>query len=265
MMKSKIAIMLLGVWIAILVGPVDGQTTKLKPETAEAYESYFEVIETASAAMVRGEGAFLVSDENPRSRLRLRQGDIIVQNLTEDVEIPDGMVHDWHAAMFVPDVTADDVIRVLQDYDGHKDTYPEVVESRLLERDGNTFRYYHRLQKKQVLTVTLNTEHEARYKELVDGRWHVRSSATRIAEVKDAGKSNERELPVGEDSGFLWRMDAIWHLEERDGGVYAEVNALTLTRSIPAGLGWLIRPFIKNMPQESLEGLMQATRLAAKR
>ena len=40
-------------------------------------------------------------------------------------------------------------------------------------------------------------------------------------------------------------------------------EALTLTRDIPTGLGWLIEPFITNIPKESLEFTLQALRKAA--
>jgi hypothetical protein len=240
-------------------------TTKLKPETAEAYDRYIKAVEHEIEARNTGELPFLVSDKDPRSRLRLQQGEIIIQSLKEDIDIPNGIVHDWNAAMFVPGLTAEQMIGVLQDYDNHKDIYPEVVESRLLSRDGDTFRYFHRLRKKKVLTVVLNTENEARFEKIAENRWFVRSTATKISEVKDPGKANETERPVGEDGGFLWRMDAAWRLEESDGGVYAEVGAVTLSRSIPFGLGWIVRPFIESMPRESLEGLLQATRVAAKR
>jgi hypothetical protein len=36
-----------------------------------------------------------------------------------------------------------------------------------------------------------------------------------------------------------------------------------LTRDIPVGLGWLIRPFITGIPKESLENTLGSTRSAA--
>ncbi len=265
-MKLLESLFTMGFSVGSLAGSAHGQmTTTLKPETVEAYDRYVNAVERRIEAMNTGVLPFLVSDRNPQSRLRLQQGDIIVQNFEEDIDVPDGIIHDWHGAMFVPGITAEQVIQVLQDYDNHKNIYPEVVESKLLSKDGDTYRYFHRLRKKKVLTVVLNTEHEARFEKTAENRWFVRSAATKIAEVLDAGETNETELPVGEDGGFLWRMDAYWRLEEADGGVYAEVGAITLSRSIPTGLGWVVRPFIQSMPRESLEGLLQATRMAVKR
>jgi len=108
--------------------------------------------------------------------------------------------------------------------------------------------------------VVLNTEHDARYFPLDATRCYSRSCATRIAEVEHPGTPEERELPPGNDQGFLWRLNSYWRFEERDGGVYVECEAISLTRPVPAGLGWLIEPFIKNLPRESLANTLRETR-----
>ena len=148
---------------------------------------------------------------------------------------------------------------MLQNYDRHQEWYPEVIESKLLSHEGDVFRGYLKLRKEKVLTAILNTEHEARYSQVSDKRWTAKSYSTKIAEVEDG-----KELPVGDDSGFLWRLNAYWRLEEDDGGVFVECVSISLSRSVPFGLGWMINPIVKSMPKESLENLMQATRLAVK-
>jgi hypothetical protein len=40
------------------------------------------------------------------------------------------------------------------------------------------------------------------------------------------------------------------------------LEAISLTREIPAGLGWLIRPFVTSVPQESLSFTLSRTRAA---
>jgi len=93
---------------------------------------------------------------------------------------------------------------------------------------------------------------------------HSRSSALRIAEVENAGKSDEREKAPGDDGGFLWRMETWWRMEERDGGVYVQSEVASLTRNIPVGLGWLIGPFVTSIPRETLAFTLEATRKAVK-
>ena len=91
-------------------------------------------------------------------------------------------------------------------------------------------------------------------------RAHSRSTAVRIAQVENAGSRDEREKPPGDDGGFLWRMETWWRMEERDGGTYVQSESVSLTRDIPAGLGWLIRPFVTSIPRESLTFTLEATR-----
>jgi hypothetical protein len=177
--------------------------------------------------------------------------------------VPDGLVHDWMGAVFVPGATLAQTLAAVQDYDRNKYTRrPEVLDSRLLSRNGNDFRIYLRLMKKKVLTVVLNTQHEVRYYPLDATRCHSRSYSTRIAEVRSPGQSDERELPEGQGHGFLWRLYSYWRFEERDGGVYIECQALSLSRDIPTGLGWLIEPIIRELPRESLIQTLRSTRNA---
>jgi hypothetical protein len=79
------------------------------------------------------------------------------------------------------------------------------------------------------------------------------SRSTRIAEIEAPGTSRERAFPAGEEHGFLWRQNTYWSYREGDGGLYVEIESVSLSRSIPNGLGWAVRPFVQSVPQESLE------------
>jgi hypothetical protein len=152
---------------------------------------------------------------------------------------------------------------MVQDYDRHKDLFqPEVVDSRVLSRHENDFKIYLRLLKKKVITVVLNTEHEVTYTPLGKTRARSVSRSTRIAEVENPGKPNERELPPGTGQGFLWRLNSYWRFEERDGGTWVECEAISLTRDIPTGLNWIVQPIIRDLPKESLENTLSSTRAA---
>jgi hypothetical protein len=84
----------------------------------------------------------------------------------------------------------------------------------------------------------------------------------RIAEVVNAGESAEREKTPGDDGGYLWRMETWWRMQEGDGGVYVQSEVVSLTRDIPTGLGWMIKPFISSIPRETLKFTLEATRKA---
>lgn len=237
---------------------------ELKRETLQAFERYVRGVEGRLDAQLRSD-RFLWAEEQPSLLERVRRGEIAIQPLAGkgDLPLPDGLVHDWVGAVFVPGVTLAHAFTVIQDYDSDYKTHrPEVLASKTLSRNGNDFRIYLRLMKKKVITVVLNTEHEVHYHELDAARWHSRSYSTRIAEVSNPGRSDERERPPDTGHGFLWRLYSYWRFQERDGGVYIECEAVSLTRDVPTGLGWLIEPIIRQLPRESLENTLRSTRNA---
>jgi hypothetical protein len=255
-----VSILFLDVTSTILAQP----TTKLRPETIEAFNEYEKaLVEEFFTDIEKKEFPRFLLDE-PESRMVVRSGEILIEKGERTPKIPGGIIHDWLGAMFIPDVKVSDVVQLLTDYDNHKEYYPEVEASSLLSRDGNTYRGFHRLRKKKVLTVVLNTTHEMTVYPTDDRFEYALSFSKIIQEVKNPGSSDEHELPVGEDSGFLWRMDAAWILEQCDDGVMVELATTSLSRDIPWGLGWMIRPFVESTPREALEDTLQATRIAVK-
>jgi hypothetical protein len=239
----------------------------LQPKTVQAFDRYIQATEARLERQVNG-GTFLWVDETAARRDQARQGEVVVAPWTGhgEVHVPDGLIHDWIGAVFIPGATLGRALAMLQNYDDHHNIYqPEVIGSKTLSRQGDHFRIHLRLLKKKVLTVVLATEHDAQYFPLEGGRCHSRSRSTRIAEVVNAGKPGERELPPGNDHGFLWRLNSYWRFQERDGGVWVECQAVSLTRAVPTGLGWLIDPIIRQLPRESLGNTLRATRAAVAR
>ena len=82
----------------------------------------------------------------------------------------------------------------------------------------------------------------------------------RIAEVQNAGSPKETVLPPDTGYGFLWRLGSYWRFQERDHGVNLECRAISLTRDVPFGLGWIIEPIIQKLPKESLIKTLESTR-----
>jgi len=241
---------------------------ELKKETIDAFGGYLRAVEARVAEHTRPGGAFLWSGLSPDRLARVRGGDIAVEASRgkAEREIPGGLIHDWIGGAFIPGATLEATLAFVKNYDNHKNVYkPEVIESRILYHNGDHYKIHLRLMKKKVITAVLNTEHEVRYFPLDARRCHSRSYTTRIAEVEDAGEPGEREMPVGDDHGFLWRLYSYWRFEERDGGVYIECEAISLTRKVPTGLGWLITPIIRELPKESLANTLRQTRDALAR
>jgi len=247
--------------------------TELKPKTAQAFERYVEVTEAKMLEELRLGTSFLSVDrlaEPKRTELytKLRGGYIYLERLQtrnagEKIEIPDGLVHHWVGIVFIPGATLERVLSVIQDYDNHQVIYrPYVRRSKLLHRDGNDFRFSLQFYRKAIVTVVLNVEFQAHYEQTHPGRAQGRSYSTRIAEVADAGEPDEHEKPPDEERGFLWRLNTYSRLEERDGGVYFQLETIALTRQVPFALRWLINPFVERIPKESLSLLLNATRKA---
>jgi hypothetical protein len=253
-----------GLLSLVLVAACGASAAELKPDTAQAFDRYVRAAETRIDGRLHGRN-FLWADESPARLKAVRDGQVVTEPVVArgDVAVKDGLVHDWIAAVFVPGATLERALASVQDYDRDKVTHrPEVIDSKLLSRDGDRFHIYLRLMKKKVLTVVLNTEHDVQYFPIEGRRCHSRSYSTRIAEVADPGKKDERELPAGNDHGFLWRLYSYWRFEERDGGVYIECEAISLTRDVPTGLGWLIEPIVRQLPAESLVNTLRSTRNA---
>jgi hypothetical protein len=116
-----------------------------------------------------------------------------------------------------------------------------------------------RVKQKHVLTVVMDTEYAVTFGRMGTGRGWSTSRSTQITEIENAGTDKERALGPKEEHGFLWRLNTYWAYEERDGGLYLQIESVSLTRAIPAGLGWVARPFVESVPRESLEFTLRKT------
>jgi len=249
------------------------EPAKLRAVTTEAFERYLQLTEARNESELRRGTSLLWIDALPEVERAtayeaLKRGEVKMQKLStledgQTIKCPGGMIHHWVGLIFIPGVKLDNVLAVLQDYDHHSVYYaPDVERSKTESRDGDHFRAFLRFRRHKVITVVLNTNHDVRYFRDAPDRAHSRSSAVRIAEVENAGRSDEREKTPGDDGGFLWRMETWWRMQARDGGVYVQSEVASLTRDIPTGLGWLIGPFVTSIPRESLTFTLQATRKA---
>ena len=251
--------------LLVSLAALQAQAARLRLETAEAFEAYVAGKEQVLAERLSGRRSFLWVSEVSGGVRALKRGEVLVEPFhgKGDLEVPHGLIHDWVGAMFIPEARAGDVLATVQDYDNHKNFYgAEVVDSKLLDRDGDDYRVYLRLRKHKIVTVVLNTHHAASYGRLDSRRAYSRSYSTTIREVRNPGGRDEAELPVGQDHGFLWRLNSYWRFQQMRDGVYVECEVVALTRGVPWGFGWLIRPIMRSLPKKSLEQTLEATREA---
>ncbi len=176
-------------------------------------------------------------------------------------EIQEGLLHDWSAAVLIPGVSVEQVVNIVTSYDTHATTYaPSVIRSQILERDGHKYRVAMRMLAKNVLTAVLETEHQAEFAPIDDLRWWGRSRSISIREVDRPGHPEESLRPPGNDNGYLWRLRVYWRFEQTETGVIAEHRAISLTRSLPKALLWMLRPVLIALPRRSLSEMMRTTR-----
>lgn len=221
----------------------------LEPRTVREFEEY---LRSVDAQMVgRAAAAAAVSG--------------VTQGVTAHArgkEVRDGLVHDWSAATFIPGARKAQAVAVLEDFSRHPAIYPEVVEGRVEKREPGRIFGFHLLRKKKVLEVNLEARYQLEVLPSPPNRYASRSTALSITELENVGTTKEKRLPPGQDHGFLWRLQTYWILEETSEGLWMEVRSVSLTRDVPMGLGWAVKPIVKDLPRESLEALMAATRKA---
>jgi hypothetical protein len=259
-------------WLLVVALVTWAQASELKPNTAAAFDHYISVTEARHADDLRN-GHFLIIDglsdaSRQEAYGRVRRGEIYIEQLRlkEDgrsIPIPSGLVHHWAGLIFIPRATLPRVLAVLRDYDNHNQIYkPDVRRSQLLETRGNQSKVYLQLYRKSIVTVVINANFDVYYTILGPTRAVIQSSSTRIAEVEDADTANERELPVGNDHGYVWRLSNYWRIEQKDGGTYLQVESVGLSRTIPVMFAFLVNPLIKNIPRSLLSNVLNATRRA---
>jgi len=252
-----VRVLTLGVFLAASLAAVE-----LKQKTLAAFDRYVSQTQ-AQLDEGRKSGRLLWADRlAPARREELRRGGVLIDSLAgRDARAPDGLIHHWVGAVFIPGASMGQALALVQDYDRHEKVFrPEVIGSKLLRRTGDESEVFLRFFKKKVIAVVLNSNHLVRYHPLDGRRAYARSNMTRVAEVEEAGNPDGPEKPAGQDHGFLWRIFSEWRFEERDGGVYMECESVSLTRDIPIGLGWLVGPFVRSLPRETLANTMTAAR-----
>ena len=239
------------------------------PAAVAAYNSYVAVVETRLARQHRSQNGFLVAGPfTPQNEPSLRRGELIVEQLTPStgVGLPGAMLHHWRGTAFVAGAKAADFERLLRDFDAYPRHFsPQVVEAKVLSEQGDHLQASMRVRQRHVIAVVMDTAYDIAFGQLDAQHGYSISRSTRIAEIEAAGTSAERALTSSQEHGFLWRQNTYWSYEERDGGLTMQIESVSLTRSIPIGLGWAVGPFVESVPRESLEFTLRSVCNALRR
>ena len=251
----------------LLLAPVLANAAELKPETLQAWGTYVCATKMRMEERASGHAPFLWVDEGRDLAQRLRAGEVLVDPVGGDSPhtVPSGLIHDWIGAVFVPKAKLDDVMGVLGDYEHYKDFYRPmvVVKARLFEQTHDHQRVTLLMtQKAFSVTGAVETENEVHIAWLDTDRVYSLSTSIRAQEIADYGQPSEHLLPEDHGPGYVWRTFTVTRIEQRDGGVYVEMEMIAMSRSIPLAFRWLIQPLAERLPRNILLATLKDTRAA---
>jgi hypothetical protein len=264
---AAITVLLVG-----LTGAAQARATELTSEAARGFQTYTQHAEDRMQREIKSGAPFLWKDTLPEQQrheveAQLERGQAVserVENKDSPEKTPGAKIHHWIGTVFIPGATLKQALFLAQDYDEHAKYFqPQVLRSKLESHSGDDFKIYMRLKQTKILTVVFDTNHNVHYTYLDPTHAYSISRTTRVAEVEHPGAADEYTMPVGNDHGFLWRLNSYWRFYQTGRGVYVQCEAISLSRDIPTGLNFLLGHFIEGIARDSLEFTLRSTRTAA--
>ena len=253
---------------ALLILVLPACAANLKKETAKVWDDYVEAANTRARGYGSAGHHFLWADEAPERAAQVQRGEIVVAAVGPEVpkQVPSGLIHHWIGAVFIAKTTLDRALPVLRDYGRYKDFYqPGVIASKPLVLGGAEDRFSLLLAGKSPFRKsTFEGDYRSSQVQVDAQRRYTVAQTTRIQEIAEYGTPNQRILPEDEGTGLIWRLFSVTRFEERDGGVYVEIEAIVLSRDIPASLSWLVKPIVRRVAKASLATTLQQTREAVR-
>ena len=227
------------------------------PAAVSAFDSYVGAVELRLARQRSSQNAFLAPvASDPQSEARLRRGELLVEQITPSsaADLSSAMLYHWRGTAFVAAAKAADFERLMKDFNAYPQHFsPQVLQAKVLSQQDDRFQVSMRVRQQHVITVVMDTAFDVTFGRLDARHGYSISRSTQISEIDSPGTAAERALNSSQEHGFLWRLNTYWSYEERDGGLYMQIESVSLARSIPIGLGWAIGPFAESVPRESLQ------------
>ncbi len=227
------------------------------PAASAIFRSYVSEVESRLNRQHGAAGSYINRQAlGPQDEDRLHHGEWIIEQLTPsaDAAASGGMLHHWRGTAFAPGAKAADFDRLMRNFNAYPQHFaPQVLRAEVLTQRGERFQVRMRVRQRHVMTVVMDTTYDVDFERLDAGHGASASRSTQILEISDPGTATEHLLGPTEEHGFLWKLNTYWSYEQRDDGLYLQVESVSHTRSIPRGLGWAIRPFVQSVPRESLE------------
>ncbi len=239
---------------------------ELNQEALLAWENYVASVKVRMQGRFKGQSPFLWLDEDPMRRQRLNSGEIVISPVgnTHPLPVPHGLIHHWIGAVFIPGATIQDLSAVVGDYGRYGEIYrPTLIKAELLDSTGDEQKFSILwVQRVLLVTAAFYTELDSNYFALNSRRGYMTFSTTRVQQIEDYREKDERRLAPDEGSGYLWRLVSFARFEERDGGLYLELEVIGLSKDLPGSLRLLLKPVIDRVPRQALTVKLDQTRQA---
>jgi hypothetical protein len=236
---------------------------ELKQETLRAWDAYIQALDVERANRIAGKSPFLLVDESPELRQQVQRNGVAITN-HDPRKVPQGMIHHWIGVIFLPNSTLDQALAVLTNYGDYSEVYKQLLKSTsVLERDGDNVELKAvAVQKVMSVTAAVSTDNQIHIVRPDSKRAYITSSATSVQEIANYGQANEHPFPENRRPGYVWRAVVHERVEERDGGVYVELETVALSRGIPIEFRWLIKPLTDELPRKIMADMLEDTRSA---
>jgi ribosome-associated toxin RatA of RatAB toxin-antitoxin module len=136
---------------------------------------------------------------------------------------------------------------------------PQILQAKVTAKQGDHLEASMRVRQHHIITVVFDIASAIDYGHLDLQHQFSIAHSTKISEMDTPGTAKERALSSSEEHGYLWRLNTYWSFEEREDGLYMQIESVSLSRSIPPALAWVIGPFVESVPRESLEFTLRST------
>jgi hypothetical protein len=249
--------------LAALIITCAANAAHLKSETTAAWDDYLQTAQANLQERIAPGGTFLWALETPERAAKVHAGEIIVAPSPgpNPKKVPHGLIHHWLGAMFLPDLTIEQVLDVTRNYDRYKEYYqPYVIESKAIAREDASDQFSMQIMNKAFFVKSaLDADYQASIVRLDEHRVYAISRTTRVQEIEEFHQAGEHKMPEGEGRGFIWKLFSISRFEQRDAGVYVELEGIALSREIPVAARIWVDPIVRRVSRNSLLISLQQT------
>ncbi len=150
----------------------------------------------------------------------------------------------------------------MQDYDRYAQLFPPaLVESRLIAHTGDVFDYRVKfVQKGLGVKAGLLADFRSRYVPFDARSGYIETEATKLIEIQNPGKPDERRLSFEEAKGLIEKSFSVMRYRETGNGVVIQIESITLSRDIPGSLRWLVSPFVRRFARQTMSSTLDRVR-----